>query len=70
MFTKNKHLTTVWDYYIIPYITERINNMEWVLLGMITTLIVVGLYFARSTQDYIDEQNQRYREEKKNARTK
>jgi hypothetical protein len=63
-------LTTVWDYYIIPYITERINNMEWVLLGMITTLIVVGLYFARSTQDYIDEQNQRYREEKKNARTK
>ena len=65
MFTKNKHLTTVWDYYIIPYITERINNMEWVLLGMITTLIVVGLYFARSTQDYIDEQNQRYREEKK-----
>jgi hypothetical protein len=58
-------LTTVWDYYIIPYITERINNMEWVLLGMITTLIVVGLYFARSTQDYIDEQNQRYREEKK-----
>jgi hypothetical protein len=70
VFTKNKHLTTVWDYYIIPYITERINNMEWVLLGMITTLIVVGLYFARSTQDYIDEQNQRYREEKKNARTK
>jgi hypothetical protein len=58
-------LTTVWDYYIIPYITERKNNMEWVLLGMITTLIVVGLYFARSTQDYIDEQNQRYREEKK-----
>jgi len=44
--------------------------MEWVLLGMITTLIVVGLYFARSTQDYIDEQNERYREEKKNARTK
>ena len=44
--------------------------MEWVLLGMITTLIVVGLYFARSTQDYIDEQNQRYREERKNARNK
>ena len=43
--------------------------MEWIFLGMITTLIVVGLYFARSTQDYIDEQNQRYREEK-NARTK
>ena len=45
-------------------------NMEWVLLGMIITIIVVGLTFARSTQDYIDEQNQRYREEKKNARTK
>ena len=43
--------------------------MDWILFGMITTLIVVGLYFARSTQDYIDEQNQRYREEK-NARTK
>ena len=39
--------------------------MEWVLLGMITTLIVVGLYFARSTQDYIDEQNERYRRSKK-----
>ena len=44
--------------------------MDWILFGMITTLIVVGLYFARSTQDYIDEQNQRYREERKNARTK
>ena len=44
--------------------------MEWVLLGMIITIIVVGLTFARSTQDYIDEQNQRYREERKNARTK
>ena len=32
--------------------------MEWILFGMITTLIVVGLYFARSTQDYIDEQNE------------
>ena len=34
--------------------------MEYVLLGMIITIIVVGLYFARSSQDYIDEQNQRY----------
>ena len=33
--------------------------MEWVLLGMIITIIVVGLTFARSTQDYIDEQNER-----------
>jgi len=39
--------------------------MEWILFGMIITLIVVGLYFARSTQDYIDEQNERYRKEKK-----
>jgi len=38
--------------------------MEWILFGMITTLIVVGLYFARSTQDYIDEQNERYKMEK------
>ena len=40
--------------------------MEWVLLGTITILIVVGCYMARSSQDYIDEQNQRYREERKN----
>ena len=39
--------------------------MEWIFLGMITTLIVIGLYFARSTQDYIDEQNERYRRSKK-----
>jgi len=39
--------------------------MEWIFLGMITILIVVGLYFARSTQDYIDEQNERYRRSKK-----
>ena len=38
--------------------------MEWIFLGMITTLIVVGLYFARSTQDYVDEQNERYKMEK------
>jgi hypothetical protein len=43
--------------------------MEWVLLGMIITIIVVGLTFARSTQDYINEQNQRYREERKNDTT-
>ena len=39
--------------------------MEYVLLGMIITLIVVGLYFARSTQDYIDEQNERIRQDQK-----
>ena len=38
--------------------------MEYVLLGMIVTIIVAGLYFARSSQDYIDEQNQRYLEAK------
>jgi hypothetical protein len=32
--------------------------MEWAFLGMIITLIVVG--YIRSTQDYIDEQNERY----------
>ena len=31
---------------------------------MIITIIVVGLYFARSSQDYIDEQNARYLEAK------
>ena len=40
--------------------------MEWAFLGMIITLIVVGLYFARTTQDYIDEQNERYRKERDN----
>jgi hypothetical protein len=39
--------------------------MEYVLLGMIVTIIVVGLYFARSTQDYIDEQNERIRQDQK-----
>ena len=38
--------------------------MEWVLLGTITILIVVGCYMARSTQDYIDEQNARIRQER------
>ena len=38
--------------------------MEWILFGMITTLIVVGLYFARTTQDYINEENERYKMEK------
>ena len=37
--------------------------MEWVFLGMITTLIVVGLSLARSSQDYIDEQNERIRKD-------
>jgi hypothetical protein len=40
--------------------------MEWVFLSMIITLISVGLFFARSTQDYIDEQNERYRKERDN----
>ena len=40
--------------------------MEWVFLSMIITLIFVGLFFARSTQDYIDEQNERYRKERDN----
>jgi hypothetical protein len=39
--------------------------MEWVLLGTITILIVVGCYMARSTQDYIDEQNERIRQHDK-----
>jgi hypothetical protein len=39
--------------------------MEYVLLGMIVTIIVVGLYFARSSQDYIDEQNERIRQDQK-----
>jgi hypothetical protein len=42
-------LTTVWDYYIIPYITERINNMEQLIyelsfFGMIVILIGLRLW--------------------------
>jgi cell division protein FtsL len=59
-------LTTVWDYYIIPYITERINNMEWVLLIVILGIVAMGVWVAKHNQQFIDEQNQRYREEKKN----
>ena len=40
--------------------------MEWVLLGTIVTIIIVGCWLARSTQDYIDEQNERYRKERDN----
>ena len=36
--------------------------MEWVLLGTIVTIIIVGCWLARSTQDYIDEQNERIRQ--------
>ena len=39
--------------------------MEWVFLSMIITLIVVGLFFASTTQD-LDEQNERYRKERDN----
>ena len=39
--------------------------MEWVLLGTITILIVVGCYMA---QDYIDEQNERIRKSEYNKR--
>ena len=39
--------------------------MEYVLLGMIIIIIAVGLYFARSSQDYIDEQNERIRQHDK-----
>ena len=39
--------------------------MEWVLLGTITTIIIVGSWLARSTQDYIDEQNERLRKDQK-----
>ena len=42
----------------------------WIFFAMVLVLIVVGLYFARSTQDYIDEQNERYRQEKKNDTVK
>ena len=39
--------------------------MEWILLGMIITIIVVGCSLARSSQDYIDEQNERIRQHDK-----
>ena len=39
--------------------------MEWVLLGTITIIIVVGCSLARSSQDYIDEQNERIRQDRK-----
>ena len=39
--------------------------MEWVLLGTVTIIIVVGCSLARSSQDYIDEQNERIRQDQK-----
>ena len=37
----------------------------WIFFAMILVLIVVGLSFARSSQDYIDEQNDRIRQDQK-----
>ena len=37
----------------------------WLFFAMILVLIVVGLKFARSTQDYVDEQNERIRQHQK-----
>ena len=37
----------------------------WIFFAMILVLIVVGLKFARSNQDYIDEQNERIRQHDK-----
>ena len=39
--------------------------MEWVLLGTITIIIVVGCSLASSSQDYIEEQNERIRQDQK-----
>ena len=40
--------------------------MEWILLGTILIIIVVACNLAKSNQDYIDEQNRLYRENKIN----
>ena len=37
----------------------------WIFFAMILVLILVGLSFARSSQDYIDEQNDRIRQDQK-----
>lgn len=37
----------------------------WLFFAMILVLIVVGLKLARSTQDYVDEQNERIRQDQK-----
>jgi len=37
--------------------------MEYIFLGMIITLIVVGLWLAKSTQDFVDEQNEKIRKD-------
>ena len=44
--------------------------MEYVLLIVILGIVAMGIWVAKHNQQFIDEQNQRYREEKKNARTK
>ena len=41
-----------------------------ILMFGIAMILCVGCWLANGTQDFIDEQNERYREEKKNARTK
>ena len=39
--------------------------MEWVLLGTITIIIVVGCSLARSSQEHIDYMNDRIRQDQK-----
>jgi hypothetical protein len=39
--------------------------MEWILLGMIITLVSVGLWLANGTQDFVDQQNARIRQDQK-----
>ena len=39
--------------------------MEWILIGTILIIIVVGCNLAKSNQDYIDEQNERIRQHDK-----
>ncbi len=38
------------------------------IIGTIVTIIIVGCWLARSTQDYIDEQNERIRQSEYNKR--
>ena len=40
--------------------------MEYVLLIVILGIVVMGVWVAKHNQQFIDEQNKRYREEKNN----
>jgi hypothetical protein len=44
--------------------------MEWIICIVLPLFLIFGIWLAKGTQDFIDEQNARIREDIKNDTTK